>query len=118
MLKSYTFGLFAAAALMIAPSAAFAGQTAVSNQNQDQTTYVSGENNTVVQEGTQSNRQNQLNQSGRGRGRYNSCRRGSSPQTAVSEQSQRQRADVSGYDNTVAQVGNQRSSQRQSNSCR
>ncbi|NJL10934.1 MAG: hypothetical protein HC908_14255 [Calothrix sp. SM1_7_51] len=117
MNKFYTFGLVAAAALMIAPSA-FAGQTAASSQDQNQTTYVRGENNTVVQEGTQSNIQNQSNQSGRGRGRYNSCRRGSSPQTAVSAQSQRQRADVSGYDNTVAQVGNQRSSQRQSNSCR
>ncbi|NJL10932.1 MAG: hypothetical protein HC908_14245 [Calothrix sp. SM1_7_51] len=95
---------------MIAPSAAFAGDTAVSEQYMNQNAVVYGRNNTVVQNGQQRNIQNQR--------RSNSgslfcrSRRGGS-QTTASVQNMNQGAFVAGEYNTVVQQGRQDSLQSQ-----
>ena len=115
--KSFAFGLLAAG-LMIAPGAAFAQQTGISVQDQDQTAVVGGAYNTVVQDGVQSSKIHQLNIDKKGyygkKGYY--CNSGT-PQTAVNAQSQSQTAAVGGAFNTVAQVGSQASKIAQANIC-
>ncbi|MDJ0737465.1 MAG: hypothetical protein QNJ47_25935 [Nostocaceae cyanobacterium] len=109
--KSFTFGLLAAG-LMIAPGAAFAQQTAISEQDQNQTAVVGGAYNTVVQHGVQSGKINQYILDEKG---Y-SCK-SITPQTAVNAQNQNQTAVVGGKFNTVAQLGNQTSKIAQTNIC-
>ena len=115
--KSFAFGLLAAG-LMIAPGAAFAQQTGISVQDQNQTAEVGGIGNTVVQDGVQSSKINQLNIDKKGyygkKGYY--CNSGT-PQTAVNAQGQSQTAAVGGAFNTVAQVGSQASKIAQANIC-
>jgi hypothetical protein len=94
------FGIGLLAALAIAPSAAFAQQTSVTTQQQDQEANVVGVGNTVVQQGNQFAHTRQLNINKR---LY--CSGGS--QVAATVQNQSQKANVAGAYNTVAQIGNQ-----------
>ncbi len=78
------FGIGLLAALAIAPSAAFAQQTSVTTQQQDQEANVVGVGNTVVQQGDQFANTRQLNIN---RGFY--CSSGSQVAATVQGQSQK-----------------------------
>ena len=97
--KAHILGVLAAT-LAIAPGAAFAQQTSVTTQQQDQQTNVLGTANTVVQQGSQYTNTRQLNINKRF---YCS----GSSQVAATAQGQSQSANVAGAYNTVAQIGNQ-----------
>lgn len=110
MLKKYSVLGIVAAAVMIAPSAAFAGQDAFSEQNLNQSAVVYGSNNTVVQSGQQRNFQNQRRSGGRS---SLFCRSRGGRQTASSTQNMSQGAFVTGEYNTVVQQGRQDNVQSQ-----
>ncbi len=97
--KAHILGVLAAT-LAIAPGAAFAQQTSVTTQQNNQEANVLGTANTVVQQGSQYTNTHQLNIN---KGFY--CSGGS--QVAATAQGQSQSANVAGAYNTVAQIGNQ-----------
>ncbi|MBF2066733.1 MAG: hypothetical protein IGS39_20295 [Calothrix sp. C42_A2020_038] len=105
--KVYTFG-FLAAALIIAPSAAFANQSQGSSQNMNQVTVINGSGNSTRTSGTQITNQ--------GQSKSGICNYGSQVQSAV--QNLNQVAVVNGYNNKVDIDALQRTVQAQVNAAR
>jgi hypothetical protein len=99
------FGLIATVALTLAPVAAFAGEIQVNTQSSHNNAVAAGENNTVVQDTTQTSLQDQF-----GAGGYF---RDSDPQTQINKQDSSNNAAAIGYDNTVIQNAEQLSNQVQ-----
>lgn len=108
--KTYTFG-FLAAALIIAPTAAFAQPGQSNEQILNQTATVYGNNNIVNQQGAQLSNQAQF-------------KKGNSPLCNAGNQSQQnsqvinQEAIVLGSGNIVGQNANQQNIQRQLNAAK
>jgi hypothetical protein len=96
-----------AAALIIAPNAAFAGQSQGANQELNQSVYVNGSGNSANVNGIQITNQNQRKKG------YCSHRSGSQRQR--SDQLLNQNVGISGHRNRVNVNGEQRTNQNQVN---